>query len=78
MSTNQTLIIKTYNALGEPSDASNYDLATVVQPKINDVVNRICKGEIRDIIDPTKTYKAGDLPFTRQMKFYQLVKPQSL
>lgn len=73
----EQIINKTYLELNDPSDDPNFDLETVVKPKINSVVNRICKGQLRDIND-NKVYRAGDLPFTRRYKFYQLINKQTL
>lgn len=63
-----------YKILGEPSDSSNYDQQTVVLPRVNDIVDSICKWKY---INPSNSqaFTAGDLSFLRRDWFVQLVKP---
>lgn len=61
-----------YVALGEPSDSIEYS-NSIVDKKINNLQNMICKGRIIDIRSTTGTpreYIAWHLPFTWDNEFY--------
>lgn len=77
MATFEQIINATYKQLGEPSDSINYDQTDVVRPKINEVVDRVCKGSIRNVFN-NSLYTAGDLPFRRRQEFYTGIKKQTL
>lgn len=64
----------TYNSLWQPSDSTNYNFNSVVKPKINEVINKICKGRVINITNQ-QVYSAGDLPFLRNDKLLQLIQP---
>jgi hypothetical protein len=42
MATLKQIKESTYFKLGQPSDSTNYGWTSVVLPKINDVVRRVC------------------------------------
>lgn len=73
MATLNQILTETYKILWEPSDSSNYDEQTVVLPRINDIVDSICKWKY---INPSNSqaFTAGDLSFLRRDYFVQLVK----
>lgn len=77
MATFEQLINRTYVYLWQPSDSVNFDADNVVKPKINSVVNQICKGIY---INPMtqQRYSAGDLPFLRKQEFYDIVDKTTL
>lgn len=61
---------ETYALLWEPSDSVNYN-TTLVTNRINNIVNRICKWHVRNIIT-WQQYKAWDLSFLRNEIFYDI------
>lgn len=77
MATRSEIVSETFIQLWEPSDSSNYDATTVVIPKINQIVSRICK---KILINPTtqQRHTAWDLPFLRGTEFYSSVHKRSL
>ena len=77
MATFEQIINATYKQLGEPSDSINYDETDVVRPKVNEVVDRVCKGMLRNVFT-NMLYTAGDLPFRRRTEFYAGINRQSL
>lgn len=78
MATFQDIIIETYALLWEPSDwTSDYDEATRVKPRINDVLNRICKGNVRNLVNQQRIM-AGELPFLKRDAFIQSVQPKAI
>ena len=72
----EQLISRSYKALWQNSDAVNITADDVMIPKINSIVNRICKWIY---INPItwQRYTAGDLPFTRKQQFYTIVDKQT-
>ncbi len=77
MTTFEQLINRTYIYLWQPSDSVNFNVDTVVKPKINSVINQICKGIYINPITQQK-YTAGDLPFLRKQEFYDIVDKTTL
>lgn len=77
MATRGDIVSEIYNQLWEPSNSSNYDALTVVVPKLNQIVSRICK---KIIINPQnqQRYTAGDLPFLRGTEFYENVQRRNI
>lgn len=67
----------TYKILSMPSDSDEYDETTVVWPKINEVVDIICKGFVESLLNEN-IYTAWDLPFTKKDYFITTVGKQSL
>lgn len=43
MATRDDIVTRVYQLLGDPSDVEEFDEETVVLPKVEDVVSRICK-----------------------------------
>jgi len=72
----EQLVNRSYKALWQNSDAVNITADDVMIPKINSIVNRICKWIY---INPItwQRYTAGDLPFTRKQQFYTIVDKQT-
>lgn len=77
MATFEQLINRTYVYLWQPSDSVNFDTDNVVKPKINSVVNQICRGIYINPMTQQK-YTAGDLPFLRKQEFYDIVDKKTL
>lgn len=77
MATRGDIVTEIYNQLWEPSDSSNYDMLTVVVPKLNNIVSRICK---KILINPQnqQRYTAWDLPFLRGTEFFEKVQRRNL
>lgn len=76
MATLADILQETYKVLWEPSDSSNYDEQSVVIPRINDIINQICKWAYKNPSSWQK-YTAGDLPFLRRDHFIEIVPPLS-
>lgn len=72
----EQLVNRSYKALWQNSDAVNITADDVMIPKINSIVNRICKWIYINPITAQR-YTAGDLPFTRKQKFYTIVDKQT-
>ncbi len=55
------------------SDSTTYDRSAVRIPKINSVVQNICKGRYKDITSPPSNpviYQGGDMIFLRKTNPY--------
>ena len=77
MATRDDIVTRVYQLLGDPSDVEEFDEDTVVIPKVEDVVSRICKGIY---INPVtaQIYRGGYLPFLDASTFYTSVQPIAL
>lgn len=80
-----TLKDLTYQALAMEWDvwSGQYDETTIVWPRINEIVDDICKGHVVSLTEKTssgdaKVYSAGDLPFLRKSSFIETVGTQAL
>lgn len=71
------IIAKVYNLLAVSNDSTTYDLATVVKPKINSVIEDVCKGRYQSVLEE-RVYQAGDLKFLKGKSFYDIVRPKAL
>lgn len=67
---------RVYQLLWETSDVAEFDELTIVVPKMNNIVDRICKWSIVSITDKRK-YRAWYLPFLHVTAFYTFVQPKS-
>lgn len=74
--TRDEIVTRTYQLLWESSDVEEYDETTIVVPKVNSVVDRICKWHVVSVIDKRK-YRAWYLPFLDKDAFYTYVQPKS-
>lgn len=74
--TRDQIIARTYELLWEQSDSEEYDEETILVPKINDIVRRICNWQVVSLIDKRK-YRSWYLPFLDKQTFYTHVEPQS-
>lgn len=77
MATRDDIVTRVYQLLWDPSDVEEFDEETVVLPKVEDVVSRICKGIY---INPVtaQVYRSGYLPFLDASVFYTSVQPIAL
>lgn len=77
MATRAEIVAEVYNIMGQPSDSSNYNAETIVIPKINRLVQRLCRGKYRSILNQ-QSYSAGELDFLKRDFFFTNVTPVSL
>lgn len=73
----EQLINRTYKALWQNSEAINITADDVVIPKINSVIDRVCKGNVKDLLT-WQVYNCGDLSFLRKKVFYNIIKSSVL
>lgn len=77
MATRDDIVTRVYQLLGDPSDVEEFDEDTVVLPKIEDVVSRICKGIYINPVN-AQIFRSGYLPFLDATVFYTSVQPIAL
>lgn len=77
MATRDDIVTRVYQLLGDPSDVEEFDEDTVVIPKVEDVVSRICKGIYINPVN-AQIYRGGYLPFLDASTFYTSVQPIAL
>jgi hypothetical protein len=77
MATRDDIVTRVYQLLGDPSDVEEFDEKTVVLPKIEDIVSRICKGIYINPVN-SQIFRSGYLPFLDASVFYTSVQPIAL
>lgn len=77
MATRDDIVTRVYQLLGDPSDVEEFDEETVVLPKIEDIVSRICKWIYINPVN-AQVFRSGYLPFLDAKAFYTSVQPIAL